>query len=100
MSSTKYCKECRRELPKEAFYKTYGKSLSTLCKVHSNEKRKKLQREKPKVKKQLGFKKLDEAVREKILKDISDGVKLITIAEANNIKYPTLLSWKKNGQLI
>ena len=71
MSSTKFCKECCCELPREDFYKTYGKTISTLCKFHSNEKRKKLQKENPKPKKQLGFKKLPQEIQDQILNDLA-----------------------------
>ena len=100
MSSKKFCKKCEKELSREEFYKTYGNGLSTLCKYHSNQRRKENQRLTPKPKKQLGFKKLDEEVRKNILSDLQNNMKIIKISEKYGIKYPTLLGWKKGGQLI
>ena len=100
MNITKYCKECDKQLPRTDFYKTYGNGLSTLCKHHSNQKRYQNMKKNPKPKKTLGFKKLGNDKCVEVLEEIKNGVKLIKIAEKYNIKYPTLLHWKRKGQLV
>jgi hypothetical protein len=94
----KFCKECDKEIPKSDFYKTYLKSVQTLCKVHSNLKRIANNR-KITPKKVLGFMKLDEEVRKNILKDIESGMKLTKVAIKYDIKYPTIIGWRKKHEL-
>ena len=97
----KFCRECDKEIPKTDFYKTIGESVQTLCKVHTNKKRLKHYKDNHKPKKVLGFLALDENIRKQILEDVNiNKMKIRPIAQKYKIKYPTLLNWKKTGQLV
>lgn len=96
----KYCKECDKELPKTDFYKTVGNCVQTLCKVHTNEKRKQYYKDNPKPKKVKGFIKLDEEIRKLILEDLKNNMKIKPLAVKYDLNYNTLLNWKKTGQLV
>ena len=76
MSSTKICKECNCEQLLANFYISQKRgdkiTYSTLCKTHSDIKRKINYQNKPKNYKLKGFKKLDQEIQNKILKAIEE----------------------------
>ena len=100
----KYCRNCNAYLDLSKFYHIYLNTHSTLCRKHTNKLRYEnkliqLIRE-PKQKKFTGFLKLSEETRKSILDDISNKHSLMSISKKYTIAYPTLLNWKKGGQLV
>lgn len=96
----KLCRMCNtvKELDEE-FYKA-GKSYQKYCIPCHNLKRYDYPHKYSYKKKPKGFLKLDEELRKKILYDISIRICYKEIAEKYNLKYTTLLSWKRKGQIV
>ena len=94
----KNCKICNEYLDKENFYLIHGNTFSTLCKEHSNQKRK-INRRNNYKKKITGFQKLDETIRDKIIEDIKNKIKYRKISQIYNINYHTLMNWLHSGQI-
>ena len=95
----KNCKECSTYLDKENFYLIHGNTFSTLCKEHSNQKRK-INRRKNYKHKITGFQKLDENTRNKIIEDIKNKIKYRKISNTYNINYATLINWIHTKQIL
>ena len=75
MSSTKYCKECECDRSVSDFYIAHRNdkiTYTTLCKTHSNLKRKLNYSNQPKNYKAKGFKKLDQETQNQILQAIKE----------------------------
>ena len=94
----KYCKDCSKYLEKENFYNIHGNTYSTLCKGHSNQRRK-INRRNNYKKKITGFQKLDETIRDKIIEDIKNKIKYRKISNKYNINYHTLMNWLQTKQI-
>lgn len=97
-SGLKYCKDCSKYLEKENFYNIHGNTYSTLCKDHSNQRRK-INRRNNYKKKITGFQKLDKNTRDKIIEDIKNKVKYRKISNTYNINYHTLMNWIHSSQI-
>ena len=97
-SGLKYCKECSQYLDKINFYNIHGNTYSTLCKHHSNQRRK-INRRNNYKKKITGFQKLDENTRKSIIEDKKNKVKYRTISNTYNINYHTLMNWIQTQQI-
>ena len=98
MSSVKLCTKCQTVKPLiGGFYKA-GPSWQKLCKICHNRKRTEYRlqatRYTPKLK---GFNKLPLETQNKIKYDIHIKISYKKISTKYNIKYPTLLSWKRKG---
>lgn len=106
MSLTKRCIECDADKPVSDFYiahrRTHGVietiTYTTLCRTHSNAKRKSNYKNQPKNYKTKGFLKLDEDIRKKILVDINDKLNFKKISKKYDISYGCLMSWKRSNQ--
>jgi len=96
----KLCKNCNEvKILEEGFYRAGG-SWQKYCIPCHNSKRCEYGRTYKYVKRPKGFEKLPEDLRNKILFDISVRITYKEISQKYNIKYKTLLSWKKKGLLI
>ena len=95
----KNCKECSTYLDKENFYLIHGNTFSTLCKEHSNQKRK-INRRNNYKKKITGFQKLPEDIRKSIIEDIKNKIKYRKISNTYNINYATLMNWIHTKQIL
>ena len=104
MSSTKICKTCDCEQLLAKFYITQKRgdkiTYSTLCKTHSDIKRKINYQNKPKNYKLKGFQKLDQEIQNKILKAIEEKINYKQISRDFKIPYATIMIWKKEKQFI
>ena len=104
LNNKKWCKQCNSYLDLSKFYHIYKNTHSTLCRKHTNTLRyenKLIQiiRE-PKEKKVTGFLKCSVETRKSILDDLANKQSLMSISKKNTIPYPTLLNWRKGGQLV
>ena len=95
----KNCKECSTYLDKENFYLIHGNVYSTLCKEHSNQKRK-INRRNNYKKKITGFQKLPEDIRKSIIEDIKNKIKYRKFSNTYNINYATLMNWIHTKQIL
>ena len=103
-NSLKYCRNCNAYLDLSKFYHIYLNTHSTLCRKHTNTLRyenKLIQLIKiPKQKKVTGFLKCSVDTRKSILNDIANKKSLMYISKTYTIPYPTILNWRKGGQLV
>lgn len=99
----KYCKGCDTiKILDEDFYKA-GASHQKYCKSCHNSNRKYYAQNpkvKERIKKELGFKKIDEETRKNILHDISIKINYKEIAAKYNLVYQSLVLWKRQGKLV
>jgi hypothetical protein len=98
MSGVKMCSNCQvAKNLEEDFYKA-GKSWQRYCKPCHNARRLDYPRQKAKrVLKLKGFAKLSEEIQNNIKYDIYVRIAFTDIARKYDIKYSTLLSWKRKG---
>ncbi len=101
----KKCPACEtvKEL-KGGYYKAGAKAYQSLCKCCHNKSRKNFKKNKYQ-KKGTGFKRLPEELQNIIRKDVHDGIFCTNIynrykEEYPQLKYQTLLRWKKAGQIL
>jgi hypothetical protein len=92
--SVKLCVGCQEVKPLETgYYRAGNVSWQKNCKICHNKKRSvKIYVRRPK-----GFAKLPEETKANIIYDIHVKVNYRDISTKYNIKYPTLLSWKRKG---
>ena len=102
----KWCKGCSDYIELSKFYHIYSNIHSTLCKTHNNKLRNEnkllslLNHPKPKKEKTTGFKKLPENIRNSIIADLKNKHSLMRISKDYNLKYPTLIKWNSEKQLV
>lgn len=96
----KLCRKCNEVKDLEGGFYRAGKSYQKYCIPCHNVKRYDYAHNYKYEKRPKGFSKLPEDIRKKILYDISVRINYKEIAEKYNIKYTTLLSWKRKGLLI
>ena len=96
----KLCRMCNTVKELEGGFYKAGKSYQRNCIPCHNVKRYDYPHKTNYKKRPKGFSKLDEDIRKKILYDISVRINYKEIAEKYNIKYTTLLSWKRKGLLV
>ena len=95
----KLCRKCEKVKPLEGGFYKAGASYQKYCIPCHNERRYDYAQTYKYEKKPKGFGKLSEDIRKKILYDISVRLTYKEIAEKYDIKYMTLLSWKRKGLL-
>lgn len=96
----KLCKNCNEVKNLEGGFYRAGNSWQKYCIPCHNSKRCNYSHVYKYEKRPKGFSKLPEDIRNKILYDISVRINYKEISEKYNLKYKTLLSWKKKGLLI
>jgi len=96
----KLCRKCEKVKPLESGFYRAGKSYQRYCIPCHNARRYEYAQNYKYEKKPKGFSKLPEDIRKKILYDISIRLNYKEIAEKYELKYTTLLSWKRKGLLV
>ena len=90
---SKKCMQCDRVLLISDFYDA-GKYKQKLCKSCHNSIKKST------VKKMKGFAKIDDTIKRSIISEIEQHIPYKQIAINHDIKYLTLLRWKKQNTII
>ena len=99
LNELKKCKQCEKVKTPDYFYKIKGRPM-TICISCHNAKRKLYRRNRPvTVKKKTGFAALEEAVQNDIIYSLHIKLPSTIIAKNHNIKYNTLCTWRKRGQI-
>ena len=96
----KLCRKCNVVKDLHADYYKAGKGFQKYCIPCHNEKRYDYAQTYKYEKRPKGFSKLPQETREKILNDIKVRINFKEISEKYNIKYTTLLSWKRKNLLL
>ena len=91
---TKHCCKCETTKSLTDFYKA-GNAYQSLCKPCHNKSRMNTYKIRP-----TGFNKLPLDVRQNIIADLANGIKLSAIAIKYNIKYFNLSNWRRKNNLI
>ena len=99
-NNNKLCRKCEKVKPLEGGFYKAGASYQKYCIPCHNERRYDYSHTYKYEKKPKGFSKLPEDIRKKILYDISVRINYKEIAEKYGLKYNTLLSWKRKGNLV
>jgi hypothetical protein len=94
--TTKYCPDCKSDLPRTDFYKTKY-SLTRVCKKCHNKIRNTHFR-KERGKKPTGVKKLPPVIQWSIRRDVAEGQNFKHISRFYHIQYQTILRWNRQGQ--
>jgi hypothetical protein len=96
----KLCRMCNEVKELEGGFYKAGTSYQRNCIPCHNIKRYDYPHKSNYKKKPKGFEKLDEDTRKKILYDISVKLNFKEIAKKYDIKYNTILSWKRKGLIV
>jgi hypothetical protein len=104
MDNLKLCKACNQIKNLDGdFYKAGPLCYQKYCKLCHNANRKNYAQNSNKpnhIKKVVGFQKIDEETRKKILHDISIKINYREIASKYKIPYQTLVLWKRKNLLV
>jgi hypothetical protein len=95
----KLCRNCNVVKNLHSDYYKAGKGFQKYCIPCHNSKRYEYTQTYKYEKKPKGFKKLSQETRENILNDIKVRINFKEISNKYNIKYATILCWKRNGLL-
>ena len=98
--SVKLCRKCNVVKDLHNDYYKAGKGFQKYCIPCHNEKRFDYPHTYKYEKRPKGFSKLPEETRKNILYDVKVRINYKEIAEKYNIKYQTLLCWKRKGLIV